>query len=52
MLLVAAVLGAILVGTLNLRNLPSLENIELAAAVLVLLGVLYLIFRWARPSHA
>lgn len=52
MLLVAAVLGAILVGTLNLRNLPSLENIELAAAVLVLLGVLYLIFRWARPRQA
>jgi lysozyme family protein len=51
MLMLAAVLAAILVGTLNLKDLSSAESMELAAAVLAILGVLYLIFRWARPRR-
>lgn len=51
-LMLAAVLGAILLGTLNLRDLPSIETMEMGAGALAILGVLYLIFRWTRPRQA
>lgn len=51
MLMLAAVLAAVLVAALNLRDLPSIEMMELAAAVLAVLGVLCLIFRWAWPRR-
>jgi hypothetical protein len=51
-LMLAAVLGAILLGTLNLRDLPSIETMEMAAGALAILGVLYLIFRWTRSRQA
>jgi hypothetical protein len=50
-LMLGAVLVAILVATLNLKDLPSIEMMELAAAVPFALGALYLIFRWARPRR-
>jgi hypothetical protein len=50
--MLAAVLGAILLGTLNLRDLPSIETMEMAAGALAILGVLYLIFRWTRSRQA
>jgi len=50
-LMLGAVLLAILVATLSLKDLPGVEMMELAAAVLAILGVLCLIFRWARPRQ-
>jgi hypothetical protein len=44
-------LGAVLVATLSLNDLPGIEMMEVAAAVLAILGVLCLIFRWARPGR-
>jgi len=51
LLMLGAVLAAILVGALDLRGLSIAEVMERAAAVLAILGVLYLIFRGARPSR-
>lgn len=51
MLMLAAVLLAVLVATLSLNDVPGIEMMELAAVVLAILGVLCLIFRWARPRR-
>ena len=51
MLMLAVVLVAVLVAALNLKDLPSIEMMELAAVVLAILGVLCLIFRWARSRR-
>jgi hypothetical protein len=49
--MLGAVLAALLVVTPNLNDLPIVELMERAAVVLVVLGVLYLIFRGARSSR-
>jgi len=49
--MLAAVLAAVLVAALNLKDLPSIEMMELAAVVLAVLGALCLLFRWARPRR-
>lgn len=52
MLMLGAVLAAILVTTLNLKDLPMIQMMKLAAAALAIIGTLYLILRWARPHRA
>jgi hypothetical protein len=45
LLMAGAILAAILVGTLSLKDLPSVSRMELAAAALAIIGALFLIFR-------
>lgn len=52
MLMLGAVLAAILAGTLNLKDLPSMKTMELAAVALAVLGALYWILRWVKQRRA
>jgi len=52
MLMLGAVLAAILAGTLNLKDLPSLKTMELAAVALAVLGALYWLLRWVKRHGA
>jgi hypothetical protein len=52
MLMLGAVLAAILVGTLTLKDLPSVKTMELAAVALAVLGALYWMLRRVKQHGA
>lgn len=52
MLTAGAILAAVLMGTLSLKDLLSIERMEMAAAALATIGALFLIFRWVRRRRA
>jgi hypothetical protein len=52
MLMLGAVLAAILVGALNLKDLPGIKMMELAAVAVAVVGALYRILRWVKQHGA
>jgi hypothetical protein len=52
LLMLGAILAAILVGTLTLKDLPSVKTMELAAVALAVVGALYWMRRWVKQHGA